>query len=143
MKVREAYLKYRTTDVEMDSRLLDTPEVVYEAYKHLGELPVEIVMALFVDARNKLICSCRLQEGTVDHCTVYPRELLLRALYAHASGFVLCHNHPSDDPTPSRQDMALTEGVQLAARALGIRFCDHLIICASGFYSFRRNGLLP
>lgn len=142
MKVKEAYLCYRSTDVEMDGRSVASPEEVYQAFDYLHEHPVEVVIAVFVNARNRVISQAILQTGTVDHSVVYPREVLLRALLALASGVVMIHNHPSGDPTPSAQDINLTKNVEIAARALGIRLLDHLIFATEGYYSFQRNGLL-
>lgn len=142
MKVKEAYLKYRSTDIEMDGRNVSSPEEVYQAYRYLRENPVEVVLAIFVNAKNRVICQMTLQTGTVDHSVVYPRELFLRALLVCASGFVLLHCHPSGDPTPSAQDISLTKNVEIAARAMGLRFLDHVVIADDGYFSFQRNGLL-
>jgi DNA repair protein RadC len=142
MRVREAYLKYRASEVEIPSRVLSTPEDVYEAYKHLNDQPVEAVIAVFVDARNKVMCQSTLQTGTVDHSVIYPREVFVRALLVHASGILIIHNHPAGDPTPSPQDIHLTEGLSQGARALGIRLLDHMIVGDGQCFSFRQSGLL-
>lgn len=97
---------------------------------------------LFLDRKNTLITDEELGRGTVDHVPVYPREVLRRALEVNASALILVHNHPSGDPTPSSADIAMTEQIQTAARALSITLHDHLIIGKSRESSFRALGFL-
>jgi len=78
----------------------------------------------------------------VDQSAVYVRKVIERALAHKASGFILAHNHPSGDPTPSDHDRELTQAVKAAAAAVGIRFLDHLIIGDAVPFSFKANGLL-
>jgi DNA repair protein RadC len=73
---------------------------------------------------------------------VYPREVLKRALILNASAFIIVHNHPSDDPKASREDIEMTRDVRRAAEALGIAIHDHLKIGRKGHASFRSLGLL-
>lgn len=97
---------------------------------------------LFLDRKNVLIRDEAQQTGTVDHTPVYPREVVKRALELGASSIVMVHNHPSGDPTPSRDDIAMTREVKAAAQALGIELHDHLVIGRNGHTSFRSKGLL-
>jgi DNA repair protein RadC len=82
------------------------------------------------------------QRGTVDHTPVYPREVIKRALDLAASGIILCHNHPSGDPTPSRADIDMTKFIVEAASKLGIVVHDHIIVGREGHASFRTLGLI-
>ncbi len=97
---------------------------------------------LFLDQKNRLIADEVQQRGTVDHTPVYPREVLGRALELSASAVILVHNHPSGDPTPSKADIEMTNTIVSAARPLGIRVHDHLIIGGDGHYSFKSYGLI-
>jgi DNA repair protein RadC len=78
----------------------------------------------------------------VNHTPVYPREVAKRALELHATALILVHNHPSGDPTPSREDITMTAEIGIALRALGIVLHDHVIIGNGTHTSFRREGLL-
>ncbi|MEY2991814.1 MAG: hypothetical protein RI946_1208, partial [Pseudomonadota bacterium] len=78
----------------------------------------------------------------VDHVPVYPREIVKRALQLNASALILVHNHPSGDPTPSRQDIDMTQQIATMASALGLSVHDHLVIGKSREVSFRAEGLL-
>ncbi len=97
---------------------------------------------LFLDKKNTLIADEAQAKGTVDHVPVYPREVVKRALELNASALILVHNHPSGDPTPSPEDIAMTEQISTAALALGITVHDHLIIGKSTELSFRSEGYL-
>ena len=97
---------------------------------------------LFLDRKNVLIADEEQARGTVDHVPVYPREVVKRALELDASSIILVHNHPSGDPTPSDQDIAMTAQVEAAAEALGLTLHDHLIIGRERELSFRAAGLL-
>ncbi len=103
---------------------------------------VEHVRVLYLDRKNCLIADEEQGRGTVDHVPVYPREVLHRALDLEASALILVHNHPSGDPTPSQQDIALTERIRDGAEVLSLVLHDHLIIGKSREFSFRAEGML-
>lgn len=97
---------------------------------------------LFLDRKNRLIADEVQSHGTVDHTPVYPREIIKRALELSASAFILVHNHPSGDPTPSRADVDMTMEIVRAAKSLRIAVHDHIIVGRSGTTSFKSMGLL-
>jgi DNA repair protein RadC len=92
---------------------------------------------LFLDKRNQLIGDEVLQEGTVDHTPVYPREVVKRALELSATAIVLVHNHPSGDPTPSHADVQMTQQIVAVAAPLGISVHDHIIVGKEGHTSLK------
>jgi len=104
--------------------------------------PVEEFRVLFLDNRNRLLADEVLSRGTVNHTPVYPREVVKRALDLHASAVILAHNHPSGDPSPSADDIAMTRQIVEAARALSITVHDHVVVGNGQWRSFRRDGLM-
>ena len=108
----------------------------------MGNAKREEFRVLFLDSKNMLIKDEALQKGTVDETAIYPREVVKRALELHASAFIMVHNHPSGDPTPSRADIDMTREVAEAGKALGITLHDHLIIGGRRHTSFKSLGLL-
>jgi len=104
--------------------------------------PVEHVHVLYLDTRNRLIADEAQGRGTVNHTPVYPREVVKRALELQATALILAHNHPSGDPTPSRQDIEMTGEIKSAAAVFGIVLHDHLVLGHGRHVSFRREGLL-
>jgi DNA repair protein RadC len=103
---------------------------------------VEHFRVLFLDSRNRLIADEAQARGTVNHTPVYPREVVKRALELQATALILVHNHPSGDPMPSAEDVAMTQQVKAAAEALSVVLHDHLVISNGRWVSFRREGLL-
>lgn len=97
---------------------------------------------LFLDKKNQLIADEVMNEGTVDHAPVYPREIVRRALELSASAVILLHNHPSGDPTPSRADIDMTRQIIEAARPLKVAVHDHLIVGRDGVASFKALDLM-
>lgn len=97
---------------------------------------------LYLNRKNVLIEDEVLQEGTIDHTPVYPREVVKRALELGASSMILVHNHPSGDVTPSQADIDMTRKIVEAAKSLNINVHDHLIIGKDQHASFKALKLL-
>ncbi len=103
---------------------------------------IEQFRVLFLDNKNRLLADEAQARGTVNHTPVYPREVVKRALELHATALILVHNHPSGDPTPSRDDIEMTREVRAAAAVLSITLHDHIIVGNGSWVSLRREGLL-
>ena len=106
----------------------------------LAHEPREQFRVLFLDKKNQLIADEVMNQGTVDHAPVYPREIMRRALELSASAVILVHNHPSGDPTPSHADIEMTRQVVDAGRSLKIAVHDHLVV-GREVASFKALGL--
>lgn len=107
----------------------------------LAHEPREQFRVLFLDRKNQLIADEVMNEGTVDHAPVYPREIVRRSLELSASSVILVHNHPSGDPTPSQADIEMTRQVVEAGRPLRVTVHDHLVVGREGVASFKALGL--
>jgi len=103
---------------------------------------VEQFRVLYLDNKNRLLADEAQSRGTVNHTPVYPREVVKRALELHASALILVHNHPSGDPAPSGDDVAMTAEIKQAAAALSLTLHDHVIVGNGRWVSFRAEGLL-
>jgi DNA repair protein RadC len=108
----------------------------------LAREPIEQFRVLFLDNKNRLVADEALGRGTINHTPVYPREVVKRALELHTTAMIIVHNHPSGDPTPSTDDIAMTREIKKAAEALSIGLHDHVIVGNGKWLSFRREGLL-
>ncbi len=108
----------------------------------MGHEKVEQFRVLFLNHKNMLIADEVQNTGTINHTPVYPREVVKRALELGAASIILCHNHPSGDPTPSQADIDITEAIIEAAKTLGINVHDHLIITAKKHFSFKSHELI-
>jgi DNA repair protein RadC len=100
----------------------------------------ECFVAVYLDAKNRVIADEILFTGTVTASAVYPREVVKAALAHAAAAVIFAHNHPSGDPTPSPDDLAITRKLVQACGLMGITVHEHLIIGAEGYYSFADHG---
>lgn len=101
----------------------------------------EVVGALFLDSRNRLLGDKELFRGTLDRAVADPREILKEALVRGAAAVILFHTHPSGDPTPSEPDVLFTRRLKEAAEVVGLRLADHMILGAAGrWVSLQQRG---
>lgn len=103
---------------------------------------VERFGVLLLDTRHRLIRPALISVGAPDTAVAQPREVFREALLASAGGVILFHNHPSGDPAPSPEDVAVTARVAQAGQVLGIPVVDHIILGAGRYYSFKLGNLL-
>lgn len=116
---------------------------VYEALgPRLASAEVERFVAIPLDSRNRPMGEIVLAIGGLVQCPVSPADVYRALIREAASGVIFAHNHPSGEPTPSQDDVALTERLALAGELLGVRVLDHVIVARSGYFSFRDRGLL-
>jgi len=108
----------------------------------IGHIKHEQFLTLYLDSRHRLIKSVEFGSGTIDESTVYVREIIKNALDTGSVNMILVHNHPSGNTTPSKNDIDLTTTICNAAKMVGIRVYDHIIISSEGYFSFRGNFLM-
>lgn len=114
---------------------------VADLFAHLRQETREVFATIHLDSKNRLLCVETVSVGSLSAAIVHPREVFKAALLSSAAALVLVHNHPSGDPTPSREDLELTQRLKEAGELLGIRVLDHVII-GSGHLSFADRDLL-
>lgn len=102
----------------------------------------EVMKLLMLNSKAKLIGESDVSKGTVNASVITPRELFIEALQKNAVSIVIMHNHPSGDPTPSREDLLTTKRILEAGLLIGIELLDHIIIGNNCYVSFREKGLL-
>ena len=108
----------------------------------LGHLPHECFSVLFVDAQNRLIAAEEMFRGTLTQTSVYPREIVKKALTHNAAGVIFAHNHPSGTTEPSDADKLLTDNLKEALSLVEVRVLDHFIVGGRQVLSFAERGLL-
>jgi DNA repair protein RadC len=133
----DRYLRSRI----IEKKTLGNAEEVREYLNYsLGDKQRECFQAIFLDAKNRVLETQVLFEGTLTASAVYPREVVRAALAHHAAALIFVHNHPSGDPSPSREDMEITRRLILACRVMGLTVHEHLIIGRDGYYSLADQG---
>jgi DNA repair protein RadC len=121
--------------------LFDSPKAVRD-YLQLGARSHEVFAVLFLDSQNRLLALEELFRGTLSQTSVYPREVVLRALHHHAAAVVLAHNHPSGTAEPSRADEALTQSLKAALALVDVRVLDHFIVTRDRAALMAEMGLI-
>ncbi|MCK9503109.1 MAG: DNA repair protein RadC [Porticoccaceae bacterium] len=120
-----------------------SPAAVMEYLQsQIGRRSQEVFVALFLDTRHRLICCEELFFGTIDGASVYPREVVKRALHHQASAVIFGHNHPSGIAEPSRDDEAITRRLKEALALVDIRVLDHVVVGAGCGVSMAERGLI-
>jgi len=102
----------------------------------------EKFIALLLDTKNHVVAANTVSIGTVNASLVHPREIFKVALLCNASAVILAHNHPSGNPTPSHEDIDITNRLKKAGEILGIEVLDHIIIGDNTWTSFKEKGLI-
>jgi DNA repair protein RadC len=126
----------RAIESEHRRELLARPEDVFRiCAPRVAGLQQEVFIAIGVDIRNGLLDVVEVARGTVHGVEVHPREVFRPLIRMAAAGGVVAHNHPSGDPTPSREDLELTRRLRGAGEMLGIPIIDHVVISDAGFRS--------
>lgn len=108
----------------------------------LADAEVERFVAIALDAKNRPLGELEIARGGLSACPVSPADVFRTLLREAAAGVIFVHNHPSGDPSPSPDDVALTERLQKAGALLGVQVLDHVIIGREGYFSFLDSGLL-
>jgi DNA repair protein RadC len=108
----------------------------------LGGLKREVFMVLFLDAQNRVVAQEELFSGTLTQTSVYPREVVKRALHHNAASVIFAHNHPSGVAQQSRADEMLTDALKQALALVDIRTLDHIVVAGNSSLSFAEQGLL-
>ncbi len=124
------------------ARLASPREVAAYLLPRFSAADVEQFGVLLLDARHRVLHARILTRGTVDASPAHPRDVFREAALAGAAGVVLFHNHPSGDPTPSADDLALTKRLRLAGELMGIEVIDHIILGDAVYCSLREAGQL-
>jgi DNA repair protein RadC len=123
--------------------ILDVPQQAKDYVRlQLGHLPHEVFAVLFLDAQHRLIKLEEMFRGTLTQTSVYPREVVKRALDLGSSAVILAHNHPSDAAEPSRADELLTQTLARVLHLIDVRVLDHFVVGRSSVMSFAERGLL-
>lgn len=139
-----AEIAKRTSHMQAVNRLSFTmPDTVAAYYmENLRHRETEQVLLVMLDGKNRLLRDEVLSTGTVNASLISPREVFIKAMKENASNIMLLHNHPSGDPTPSRQDILVTTKIKEVSDIVDIPLIDHIIIGDNKYTSFKQKGLL-
>jgi len=137
-------VKEKTTRYDVNNTLT-SPETAYKFIERVCELssePEENLMMLTLNTKNTVTGVFTVSKGSLNSSIVHPREVYKRALLNNANSIMIFHNHPSGDPAPSKDDIAITKRLEEVGKIIGIKLLDHLIIGDERFTSLKEGGIL-
>lgn len=110
----------------------------------IGDEDREVLLVIVLNTKNKVVAIHKCHVGSLNASIVHPREVMKAAILNNGASIIISHNHPSNDPTPSRQDIEVTQRVQEAGKILGIELLDHIIVSnkKSKFTSIKEKGFM-
>ena len=134
----------RITKNDLDKKInIKNAEEIYDFLRaNIAYEYKEIFTAIYLDRRNNITKINNEFSGTVDRATIYPRELLKKAIECNASSIIIAHNHPSGSLLPSNEDIMITKKIVSTMKTVDINVLDHLIITKEGFLSLAMEGYL-
>lgn len=138
--IQEIMVRALKENLQEKPLLSNMDQVIQYCRTIMAHLDIEQFRVLFLNTRGGLLKDCVMQEGTVDHAILYPREIVKKALDLGASSLIMVHNHPSGYAKPSEADKQLTTKMKELSKEMGLRLLDHLIIGKHEHFSFRAQG---
>ncbi len=126
----------------LSTNRFSSPLQVFEMFRDLVIETKEHFLCLHLDGKNRIICLDRVSVGSLNQSVVHIREVLKSTLLSSAAATILIHNHPSGDPSPSNEDLAITRRLKEAGELIGIPVLDHIIIGDGQYVSLAERGLL-
>ncbi|MDR7871330.1 MAG: JAB domain-containing protein [Tissierellaceae bacterium] len=124
-------------------RLITSPRNAFDLVKDMFiGLDREIVVAAYLNTKNEPIAVSQISVGSLNSSIVHPREVMKAAILSNAASFIVCHNHPSGNPAPSKEDIDITNRLKEVGEIVGIRLMDHIIIGSHDKYRSLKEDLI-
>lgn len=134
--------RFSDRSLQPDERYLSSSDAFRHFHERLRDQRKEIFLALLLDSKNRLLREVRISEGSLNASIVHPREVFAPVVRDSAAAVLFVHNHPSGDPTPSREDIEITSRLKEVGDLMGVRVLDHIIIGNGSYVSLADRGLL-
>lgn len=141
MGVFELARRFGAAPLRPGARYSCSQDVYHHYHERLRDRKKEVFLTLLLDAKNRVIREVQVSEGSLTASIVHPREVFAPVVRESAAAVLFVHNHPSGDPTPSREDIDLTGRLRQAGELMGVRVLDHIIIGNGDYISFADRGL--
>lgn len=141
LAICELYKRFKVSELTQVkiSKPSDVAELVLDELRMLRQ---EVLILITLDTKNKVISKKEIFKGGLNSSLVHPREIFREAVKDSAASIIICHNHPSGDPTPSRDDINITTRLKECGKMMGIELLDHLIIGDNRFISLKEKDIL-
>lgn len=142
LAVAEIARRFGGAALRPGDRFTGSADVFRHYHERLRDRRKEVFLALLLDSKNRVIREVQVSEGSLTASIVHPREVFVPVVRDSAAAVLFVHNHPSGDPTPSREDLEITARLRQAGELMGVRVLDHVIIGCGEYVSLADRGLL-
>lgn len=140
---RESFAFYHKSKIVFDKEQITKMSGLIEMLRaNISHKANEILFAIFLNAKNEVLVTKELGEGTVSQAAAFPRKILEEAMKQKATSIILAHNHPGGIAEPSEHDVSITHEIQKALALVDISLQDHIILANNEYYSFKRNNII-
>ena len=138
-----AALELARRRIRPEGTLIRQPQDILPLVSHILDRNQEHLLTLSLSGAHEVIKVRTVSIGLLTSCPIHPREIFVGPILDRAYSLIVAHNHPSGDPSPSREDEQVTQRIAAAGTMLGIRLVDHIIFAKRGYYSFNEHGKIP
>lgn len=138
-EISKRFKSYKSGEVYKISQPNDAAKIVMEEMRFLKQ---EILKVIMLNTKNLVIKSKDVSLGSLNSSIVHPREVFCDAIKSSSASIIICHNHPSGDPTPSNEDISITHRLKECGKLLGVELLDHIIIGDGKYISLKEKGIL-
>ena len=143
MALSELFKRFRTLKAgRKDIKVTSPKDLADLLMGEMSYLNQEVLKVVTLSTKNIIIEAIDVFKGSLNNSIVHPREIFKRAISNHSASVIICHNHPSGDPTPSREDINITLRIKECGKIIGIPLIDHIIIGNNKFVSLKEKGLI-
>lgn len=143
LAVVELFRRFKSLKTQNDKISINSPSDISDMLiQEMRGFNQEILKVIVLNTKNNIIRVKDVFKGTLNTSIVHPREIYSEALKSGGASIIICHNHPSGDPTPSKEDINITKRIMECGKILGIKLLDHLIIGDKEFVSLKEKGII-
>lgn len=143
MALSELFKRFRTLKAGRKNVKITSPKDLADLLMgEMSYLNQEVLKVISLSTKNTIIEARDVFRGSLNNSIVHPREIFKRAISNHSASVIICHNHPSGDPTPSKEDISITLRIKECGKIIGIPLIDHIIIGNNKFVSLKEKGLI-
>ena len=143
LAIGELFRRFNTLRLISNNRKITSPkDIVVMLSNEMVNLKQEVLKLIMLDTKNNIIGIKDVFKGSLNTSIVHPREIFNEAIKKNSASIIVCHNHPSGDPTPSKEDINITLRLKEGSKILGIDLLDHIIIGKENFVSLKEKGIL-
>lgn len=142
LAMKELIRRYYSFD-SLNEIKVNSPKLVFDNFRYeMEELKNEILKVIMLNSKNIIISVRDIFKGGLNSSVAHPREIFHEALKCSAASIIVCHNHPSGDPTPSKDDISTTKRIKECSKFIGIELVDHIIFGKKSYVSLREQGII-